>query len=196
MDRNPFLIAAVLTALSLPSWAVHKCTMEDGKVVYQDAVCAPSSQARQTVKTWTNEGYTGARTGPTPLAAVTPNLKLTGPPGSEPLLGLYRRWADAERLALSTGRIALGGPAANLQALQREVEVLKVPECLTAAHKTLITLITKSTEAILQFMGKEELTSMVYQVVDKRKLVPEFENAIATSNCLTADATVKQGGYN
>lgn len=84
---------------------------------------------------------------------------------------------------MSTSRISLGGPAANLQALQREVEATKVPACLEGAQKTLATLVTKSTEAILQFMGKEELTGMAYQLVDRRKLIPEFENSIATANC-------------
>lgn len=99
------------------------------------------------------------------------------------MLALYRRWADAERLALSISRIALGGPAAGLQALQREVETTKVPVCLEGAQKILTTLVTKTTEAILQFMGKEEVTAMAYQIIDRRKLVPEFENSITTANC-------------
>lgn len=174
--------AALCAALACPAWAINKCTLADGKVVYQDAACGITTKTSQDVKTWTNDGSSGANA--KSAGNGTPNLKLVGQPGSEQLLGLYRRWADAERLALSTSRIALGGPAANLQALQREVEALKVPECLVGAHKTLTTLITKSTEAILQFMGKEELTGMVYQIVDKRKLVPEFEAAVTSTSCL------------
>ena len=175
---------ALCAALSGPTWAVNKCTLEDGRIVYQDAACGITTKSSKDVKTWTNDGYAGASKSSN--TTVTPNLKLVGPPGSEQLLGLYRRWADAERLALSTSRIALGGPAANLQALQREVEALKVPECLVPAQKALTTLVTKSTEAILQFMAKEELTGMVYQIVDKRKLVPEFESAVTSPACQKA----------
>lgn len=175
------VITAVFVALCSPAWAVNKCTGPDGKIAFQDAPCDTKSKSVETVKTWGNsvQAFSGGST----ASPIAPNLKLTGPPGSEPLLGLYRRWADAERLAMSTSRISLGGPAANLQALQREVEATKVPACLEGAQKTLATLVTKSTEAILQFMGKEELTGMAYQLVDRRKLIPEFENSITTANC-------------
>lgn len=181
MNRNTVIAVALLAVLCSRAWAVNKCTLADGKIVYQDAACGITTKTSVDVKTWTNDGYSGQRT--KPADNVTPNLKLVGQPGSEALLELYRRWADAERLALSTGRIALAGPAANLQALQREVEALKVPECLAGAQKILATLITKSSEAILRFMGKDELTGMVYQIVDKRKLVPEFEAAVTSSSC-------------
>lgn len=177
--RNLILSCVVL--LCSQAWAVYKCVQTDGRVVFQDSACAITTKTSEKVKIWGSEGFTGKRLAALP--AVVPNAKLAGPPGSEPLLGLYRRWADAERLAMSTSRIALGGPAGNLQALQREVEALKVPGCLEGAHKTLTALITKSAEAILQFMGKEEITGMVYQAVDRRTLVPEFEKGITTANC-------------
>ena len=33
-------VVALLTALCVPAWAINKCTVSDGKVVYQDAPCA------------------------------------------------------------------------------------------------------------------------------------------------------------
>lgn len=35
-----FISAAVLSALCTPAWAVNKCTGSDGKVTFQDALCA------------------------------------------------------------------------------------------------------------------------------------------------------------
>lgn len=158
--------------------AVNKCTGPDGAIVYQDAPCSTANAKAKAaeVKLWTNSSSSGHE-------SIEPNSKIEGPPQADALLNLYRRWVDAERLALSTSRIALAGPAANMQVLQREVEALKVPACLSASHATLKTLISKSVEAILQFMGKEEVTGMLYKIVDKRKLVPEFERSITKAQC-------------
>ena len=181
MYRKTLFLIALLGAVNGPAWAVNKCTGADGSVVYQDAACSNASKTSQKVKTWGEEVYV-PKSSPG-LKAVTPNLKLEGPPAAAQLLALYRRWADGERLAQSTPRIALGGPAGNLQALQREVEALKVPACMDGPHKTLTALITKSTDAILQFLGKEEATNLIYQVVDRQKLVPEFERGITNASC-------------
>ena len=174
------LLAVALLSVS-PVWSINKCTGTDGKVVYQDAPCSNSSKSSEQVKTWTNSGYVGQRG--EAGKSVEPNTKLEGPPQAAPLIDLYRRWADTERLALSTSRIALSGPTSAMQALRREAEAMKVPQCLAAPHKSLTALVTKSTEALLQFMGKEELTGMVYQVVDRRKLIPEFEQGVASARC-------------
>lgn len=171
---------AALMACS-PAWAVNKCTGADGKVAYQDAPCGISSKSSEQVKTWSSGGFGGSRNDS--VKSVEPNLKLQGPPQAAPLMDLYRRWADAERLAMSTGRIALSGPAATMQALRREAEAMKAPHCLAAAHKALVALIAKSTEAILQFMGKDEVTGMAYQLLDRRMLIPEFEQGITSARC-------------
>lgn len=167
---------ALLATLCAPSWAVNKCTGADGNVVYQDTACDVKSKAAVQVKTWD-----------APIAdravAVEPNLDLTGPPQAKPLLELYRRWADAEKLALATGRIALSGPVAAMQAIQREAEAFRSSPCLDSARKILVELTQKSSEGLLQFMAREGLDGMVYTVVDRRKLIPAFETAIKKSKC-------------
>ena len=176
--------AALLTLVWLavsPAWAVNKCTGPDGKVVYQDAMCGTSSTNAEKVKTWENSGYSGTKSASS--KAVEPNLKLQGPEQAAPLLDLYRRWADAERLAMATSRIALAGPAGALQALQREMQTIKSPPCLQMARMSLQTLVSKSVESILQFMGKEELTGMLYQYVERPKLIPQFEREVANAKC-------------
>lgn len=167
---------ALLAVLAGQAGAVNKCTGADGKVTYQEKACDVGGQK---LKIYGDSPESPAKT----RSDKTPNLSLKGPDGSEPLLNLYRRWADAERLAMTSSRIALAGPAANMQAIQREVEVIKVPQCVEDAKKQLVALVTKSTEAILQFMAKEEVTSMVYQAVDKRKLITAFETAIGDALC-------------
>ena len=175
-----FFLCAALFAAS-PAWAVNKCTLPSGEVVYQDAMCAASSSNSQRVQLWTNSGYQGS--GRAPDKHIQPNKKLEGPEQAAPLLDLYRRWIDAERLAMATSRIALAGPASALQGLQREAQALKSPACLQMAQLSLQTLIGKSAESILQFMGKEEVTGMLYQLVERPKLIPQFEREVANAVC-------------
>ena len=176
-----FLLAAALFAAA-PAWAVNKCKGPDGKVVYQDTLCTPETTSREQVKTWGNSGYVGHKP-PQPSKPVEPNPTLQGPPQAAALLDLYRRWTDAERLAMSTSRIALAGPTATLQALRREMQGLSVVPCLDVAHKSLQELVNKSTEAILQFMGKENVTGLLYQHLERPKLIPRFEQDMAAARC-------------
>lgn len=178
--KAPLWCLAALVVCA-PAWAVNKCTGPDGRVVYQQAPCPNSAKSVEQVKTWVNSGY--GQQGQSGGRRAEPNLSLAGPPDAAPLLALYRRWADTERLAFSTGRIALAGPAANMQALQREAEALQVPQCLADARKVLADLITKSSEAILEFMGKQEVTAMAYQIVHRPKLLPAFEAAVVGAQC-------------
>ena len=180
MKTKPVLFAAALLLVA-PAWAINKCTLPGGKVVYQDAMCDANSSNAEKVKTWENSGYSSTRSASS--KAVEPNLKLEGPGQAAPLLDLYRRWADAERLAMATSRIALAGPAGALQVLQREAQAIKSPPCLQMARMSLQTLVSKSVESILQFMGKEELTGMLYQHVERPKLIPQFEREVANARC-------------
>lgn len=166
-------LAAVLCA---PAWAINKCTGPDGKVTYQDAPCDTKSKTTEQVKTWDSKMSSDP-------VAVNPDINLQGPALAKPLLDLYRRWADAERLALSTSRVALSGPVAAMQAIQREAEAFVSPPCLDGARKILVDLTKKSSDGLLQFMAKEALEGMVYTVVDRRKLVPAFESAVKKSKC-------------
>ncbi len=170
------LLAALSFILCSPALAIYKCTTPDGKVVYQDAACGNTSKTSEEVKTWNTKPTSGR-------AAVNPDISLKGPTQAKPMLDLYRRWADAERLALSTSRIALSGPIAAMQAIQREAEAMDSPACLDDARKALVELTQKSSQGLLEFLGKEALEGMVYTVVHRRELVPKFEDAIKKSKC-------------
>lgn len=96
---------------------------------------------------------------------------------------MYRRWVDAERLATSTGRIALAGPVASMQAVQRDAEALTVPACLSDARRALVDLTSQSTTALIEFMRKNELQAMVYTLADRGSLVRAFESEVGRASC-------------
>ena len=190
MRAYMILVATGLFMLGAqPALAVNKCKMPDGSTVYSDLPCPSSSQAAEGPDL-TNAGR--SRSAPASgrpeasggsFPAVEPDPALSGPPQAEPLLDLYRRWIDAERLAFATGRIALAGPISQLQQLQREARATMVADCMAPAQASLIELIGQSTDAILRFMGKEEVTAMVYQLTHRPKLIPKFENAVKSAVC-------------
>jgi hypothetical protein len=102
---------------------------------------------------------------------------------AEPLLKLYRRWADGEKLAMATARIALAQPVASLQTFQRELEAYAPPTCLGSSKAALLSLVSNNVRVMIAFMGKEELSSMVYQFVDRAKMVKAFEASVLSARC-------------
>lgn len=177
--------AALLFSASAPALAINKCTQKDGKVVYQDAPCQNTSASTGQVKTWGAGQAAPGAVGTTSAGfkRVDPNGNLQGPEEAKPMLAVYRRWVDAERLASSTARVALAGPVASMQAVQREAEALTVPACLTDARRALVDLTTQSTTALIEFMRKNELQSMVYTLADRGNLLRAFESEIERSSC-------------
>lgn len=182
---RPALLAAALIACASPALAINKCTQKDGKVVYQDAPCQNTSTGTAQVKTWGAGQAAAGAVGTTAAGfkTVEPNTNLQGPPAAAPLLTIYRRWLDAERLAMSTSRIALAGPVASMQAVQREAEGVSVPACLGDAKKALVDLSAQSTTALIEFMRKNELASMVYTFADRGSLIRAFETSVERASC-------------
>ncbi len=62
---------------------------------------------------------------------------------------------DAFNIASSTPRIALAGPVADLQRIQRETEDVQVPKCLETAKQELVWSIDAAVKGYLAFMGDE-----------------------------------------
>lgn len=184
MTRRTTTLLFATMLVSTPAWAVHKCKLPDGKVVYQDTLCNPETTSREQLQTWDNNGYIGHRKPPA-APPVEPDAAIKGPPEAQALLELYGRWIDAERLAMATSRINLAAPAATLQALRREVKALqpKVATCAEDVRQTLETLIHKSAEAILQFMSKDSTTALMYQHFEREQLIKKFEREIKEMKC-------------
>lgn len=180
------LLAGILgLAATSPAWAINKCTGKDGKVVYQDAPCDNTTAKTEDVKTWGAGKAAPSAPGTNSLGSkpVVANADLQGPEQAEPLLAIYRRWVDAERLATSTARVALAGPVATMQAVHRDAQVVRVPACMAEARKALIELTGKSTTALIEFMRQNELQTMVYSIVDRKSLVRAFEAHIERADC-------------
>jgi hypothetical protein len=158
--------------------ALHKCTDASGKVTFQDAPCAAgaTTAAKIDAKPNTNVMQSGRR-------MVQPNAKADAPTEAAALMDIYRRWIDAERLAGATGRIALATPVASLQALQREAESTRVAECVVYAKASLTKLIATSVDAHISFMHKNEAAGMVYQFLDREKLIVAFEQELGAARC-------------
>ncbi|WP_423458018.1 hypothetical protein [Ottowia sp. VDI28] len=184
--RIKALIVVAALVVASPAWAIYKCTKADGRVALQDAPCDNSAKTSEQIKV--RSGTNVMESGRGTRIAVEPNTALKGPAEAAALLTLYRRWADAERLAFTTSRIALATPIATLQAIKREAESLTVPSCLTQAKEAINTLISKSNDAILQFAGKEELTAVAYTTVERPKLIPRFEREVEGAKCTSAQA--------
>ena len=175
---------AMLFGAAGPAMAINKCTQKDGKVVYQDAPCQNTSASTGQVKTWGAGQAAPGAVGTTSAGfkRVDPNGNLQGPEEATPMLAVYRRWVDAERLASSTARIALAGPVATMQSVQREAEALTVPQCLSDARRALVELTTQSTTGLIEFMRKNEFQSMMY-TFDRGSLVRAFESEIERASC-------------
>ncbi len=174
-------------AVASPAWAINKCTGKDGRVVYQDAPCQTSTAAADTVKTWGAGKAAPSAPGTTSLGSkpVVANADLEGPDSAAPLLAVYRRWVDAERLASSTPRVGMAGPVASMQAIHREAQSTAVPACLSEAKKALTDLTGQSANALIEFMRKNEVRAFIYTSGDRASLIRTFEHHIEGANCET-----------
>ncbi len=68
---------------------------------------------------------------------------------------LVARWDDAVKVASTTGRIALSGPVATLQAIKRDTEGVTVPPCLDAGKAGLLRSMSSTEKGFLTFMRNE-----------------------------------------
>jgi len=67
---------------------------------------------------------------------------------------IARRWQDSVTLAGSTSRIALSGPVATMQSVERDTENTPVPKCLEGARTLLTLSMTDAITGFVDFMGQ------------------------------------------
>jgi len=70
----------------------------------------------------------------------------------EELAPLLVEFTDAENVAMSTSRIALAGPVAELQRIRRKIELVKVPTCMEDARSLMVESMNYEIEAYMLFM--------------------------------------------
>jgi hypothetical protein len=174
------LIAALTLSMAGPALAINKCTGPGGQVVYSDAPCP--STTRDTQMEWRPSSATNRMTPAAGVARrVDPSRTLQGVPQAASLVQLYQLWADTERVALVTPRIALAPQITRLQDVRRQVAAVGVPACLDEAKDILLKLATASVDALVDFLGRETLTAAVYQHLDRARYITLFEEQVQTA---------------
>lgn len=73
--------------------------------------------------------------------------------GLADLQAIKKRWDDGLKVASSTSRIALSGPAMNLQQIRRDLDGVKTSECLKDAKLALAEGMDATISGVLAFMG-------------------------------------------
>jgi formylglycine-generating enzyme required for sulfatase activity len=76
--------------------------------------------------------------------------------GIADLQAIKQRWDDGVNVASSTSRIALSGPAMNLQQIRRDLEGVKTGECLADAKSALAEGMDATISGVLAFMGDSD----------------------------------------
>ena len=72
------------------------------------------------------------------------------------LQAIKKRWDDGVNVASSTSRIALSGPAMNLQQIRRDLDGVKTGECLADAKSALAEGMDATISGVLAFMGDSD----------------------------------------
>ena len=121
--------------------------------------------------------------GPATGTYATPNPIKKAPKEALEMLVIYRRWVDAEQLAIAVDRIALDGPVASMQAIQREIEMIQVPECLGKSRTALLALVTNTTKTMLDFMARTGTDDLKFFLVERTPLINQFERALRFAPC-------------
>lgn len=81
--------------------------------------------------------------------------------GIEELDANKRSWDDGVKVAESTGRIALSGPVMNLQAIRRDLDAVKVSECLAPAKQWLASAQDDVINGFLQHMSGADAAAVL-----------------------------------
>ena len=76
--------------------------------------------------------------------------------GLADLQAIKQRWDDGVNVASSTSRIALSGPAMNLQQIRRDLDGVKTGECLADAKSALAEGMDATISGVLAFMGDSD----------------------------------------
>lgn len=181
MNRRAVAALMAVFFISAPAWGMNKCTDAAGHVTYQVEAC-PKNEKAANVKIW-GEAKPKPYIAPKGLPVVTPDANIQAPDEAKPLLAIYSRWIDLDTLARSTGRIALSGPVGKMQDLLREAKAVHVADCAQDAKKALVSLISDDTDAMIDFMGQNDLGAKLYDVALRSNQIKAFESQARMMLC-------------
>ncbi|MDO9568907.1 MAG: hypothetical protein Q7J58_05935 [Hydrogenophaga sp.] len=165
-------LMAVLTLYTGSTFAIFKCTTPSGHITFQDFPCGEATDPQRM-------GIAAPAMG----TYVAPNPIKKAPAQALPMLMIYRRWIDAEQLAIAADRSALVGPIASMQTIRRDVEMLQVPECLEKSRAALLALVSNTTKNMLEFMSRTGADDLKFFLIERIPLINQFERALRFAPC-------------
>jgi len=96
----------------------------------------------------------------------------------------YRVYDDAYQIASTTSQIALAGPVAEMQKIERDTEKIEVPACVEPAKRELIATIETSVNSFLSFMADESDAVVLAHADESRTHFMNYiDEMIAVEEC-------------
>lgn len=102
---------------------------------------------------------------------------------------LARRWDDANKLANQTPRNQLAGQIANLQAIRRDVQDLKPPECSKAAQTALVGTMDATIQGYVDFLAQKSDSTVAASFKLASTQMDAYVMALAAAKGLAPTAT-------
>lgn len=102
------------------------------------------------------------------------NVTITNPQHIKVFNEIFSEWEDAEKVAASTGRIALAQPVAKLQEIKRRLAAESYVGCMETTRILYVAAMNSQIEAYLDFMrGKEGEAAAQIKFIDYEKQVEQ-----------------------
>ena len=102
------------------------------------------------------------------------NVTITNPQYIKVFNEIFSEWEDAEKVAASTGRIALAQPVAKLQEIKRRLAAESYAGCMETTRILYVAAMNSQIEAYLDFMrGKEGEAAAQIKFIDYEKQVEQ-----------------------
>ncbi|EEY90226.1 MULTISPECIES: hypothetical protein [Acinetobacter] len=102
------------------------------------------------------------------------NVTITNPQHIKVFNEIFSEWEDAEKVAASTGRIALAQPVAKLQEIKRRLAAESYAGCMETTRILYVAAMNSQIEAYLDFMrGKEGEAAAQIKFIDYEKQVEQ-----------------------
>ena len=102
------------------------------------------------------------------------NVTITNPQHIKVFNEIFSEWEDAEKVAASTGRIALAQPVAKLQEIKRRLAAESYAGCMETTRILYVAAMNSQIEAYLDFMrGKDGEAAAQIKFIDYEKQVEQ-----------------------
>jgi hypothetical protein len=102
---------------------------------------------------------------------------------------LARRWDDANKLAGQTPRMQLAGQIASLQAVRRDVQDLKPPECSKPVQTSLIGAMDATIQGYVDFLSQKSDSTVQASFTLARTQMDAYGAALAAAKGMPPTAT-------